>query len=283
MVQKQWNFEGFSTSGKLAAGFTLLFTQVIGIIGNIFVLIIIMRILRHRKSIPNLLIFILTTIDLITLPLTYTQAIISHLGGDYIGGQTACDLHGTAITFCKYASVLVVSVISLDRFIAMFYPFCYRDHLLYDESRKYRLATLLFPLIVIFAILSILPLLGMGRNVLQYPGSYCLFDLANRTTASAILIGIHISFLSMFLVTAITTNIGVCMQAHRLIQKIKPSLRVSKRETQQLNECRKKCKENGKAFKRRKRLSPKQEKKLLKTSILATGIFLICWAPFLVS
>ena len=283
MIEKQWNFGSLSTTSRLAAGFTLLISEVLGIVGNTFVLIIIVRILKHRKSIPNLLIFILAIVDLITLPLTYTQAIISHLGGGYyLGGQTSCDLHSTAITFCKYMAMLVISLISLDRFIAMSYPFCYKDHLLYDDTRKYRLLTVLLPLTLVFAVLSTLPLLGMSRNVLQYPGSYCLFDVTHTTTTSATLIGVHISFLGMFLVVIVASNIGVCLQAHRLIQKIKPSLRVSKREAKLSKDSQNLC-ENGKTSKRRKRLNPKQEKKLLRTSILATSVFLLCWLPFLVS
>lgn len=281
MVQKQWRFDSLSINARLAAGFTLLISEILGVVGNTFVLIIIVRILQHRKTIPNLLIFTLALTDLISLPLIYTQAVISHLGGFYVGGQTYCDLHGTSITFCKYMSMLLITLISLDRFIAMSYPFCYKDHMLYDESRKYKLAALLLLLTIAFAILSTLPLLGLSRNVLQYPGSYCLFDITNTAT-SDVLVGIHICFLGTLLVAITTANIGVCMQVHRLIQKIKPSLRVSKREANIWKKSQNKC-NKGKTVKRSKKLSPKQEKKLLRTSILTTSISLICWSPFLVS
>ena len=280
MVNKQWNFDGFSPSSRLAAGLTLLMSEFFGIIGNAFVLIIIVRILKHRKSIPNLLILILTLVDLITVPITYTQAILTYLGtGYYFGGQTACDFHSTAITFCKYMGILVTCLISLDRFIALSFPFCYKNHLLYDETRKGRLVALLVPLTMLMAILSVLPLFGMSRNVLQYPGSYCLFDMKPDKRASSILIGIHISFLALFLVAIVTANVGVCMQAHRLIQKIKPSLKVSKREAKLWKESRKHDRTSG----RSKRLRPKQEKKLLRTSAISTVVFLVCWLPFMVS
>lgn len=280
MINKQWDYDAFSVSSRLAAGSTLLISEFLGIVGNTFVLIIIVRILKHRKSIPNLLIFMLTITDLITLPLTYTQAVLSHFQGEYfLGGQGSCDFHSTAITFCNYMSMLALCLISLDRFVALSYPFCYKDHVLYDDNRKFRLMALLLPLTMVIGVLSVLPLLGMSRNVLQYPGSYCLFDMTHRTTLSAMLIGIHVTFIGMFLVVIITTNIGVCMQAHRLIQKIKPSLRVSKREVKLWKESRKQGKSTGKS----KKLSPKQEKKLLRTSVLSTSVFLICWFPFLVS
>ena len=280
MLEKQWNFDGLSSSSRLAAGITLIISEVLGVIGNVFVLIIIVRILKHRRSIPNLFIFILTIIDLITLPLTYTQAIGSHLGGGYyLGGQASCDFHSTAITFCKYMSMFIICLTSLDRYIAMSYPFCYKDHVLYDESRKSRIAVLLAPLTAVLLILSIFPLIGVSRNVLQYPGSYCLFDMTNANAASTVLVAIHITFTGMFLTTIVTANIGVCLQAHRLIQKIKPSLRVSKREAKIWKESR----EQGKTSQKSKKLRPKQERKLLRTSILSTGVFLICWLPFLVS
>eukprot|EP00795_Rhopilema_esculentum_P013572 gene13572-4461_t len=277
-IERQWDYPDLSRSLRLAGGITLLISELIGIVGNTFVLIIIARVLQHRKSIPNILILLLTILDLASLPLTYTQALLSYANAEYIGGQTACDYHSTIITFCKYASILVISLISLDRFIAMSYPFCYKDHLLYDETRKYRLAALLLPLFAVTGIVSMLPLLGMSRNVLQYPGSYCLFDIRHNTTLSAVLLGMHICFLGIIIMLVVATNIGVCLQAQRLIQKIKPSLRVSKREEKTLQD----TSSDYKQRKSYKRLSPKQEKKLLRTSIVATGLFLACWLPFLV-
>lgn len=274
-IRKQWQYEDLSTATRIAAGTTLLFAELIGLIGNVFVLIIIIRILKHRRNIPNILICILAILDLLSLPLTYTQAIMSHFSGFYAGGQVACDYHATAIAFCKYSSILTIALISLDRCIALSYPFCYKDHLSYDDTRKYRLFVLIVPLFAVTLILSFLPLIGMSRNVLQFPGSYCLFDMKRRELSSAVLLGMHISFLGTVLVLVTVANVVVCVQAYRLIQKIKPSLRVSKREA--------KIQRHKDETSLYKKLTPKQERKLLRTSLLTIAVFYICWLPFLVS
>ena len=274
-ILKQWEYQDLSTSARIAAGTTLLFAELIGVVGNAFVLIVIIRILKHRRNIPNILICLLAMLDMLSLPLTYTQAIMSHFSGVYGGGQIACDYHATAIAFCKYSSILTIGLISLDRCIAMSYPFCYKDHLSYDDTRKYRLFVLIVPLFTVTLILSFLPLIGMSQNVLQFPGSYCSFDMKRRGLSSAVLLGMHVSFLGTVLVLVTVTNIVVCLQAYLLIQKIKPSLRVSKREE--------KIQRNRNETSLYKKLTPKQERKLLRTSLLTIAVFYICWLPFLVS
>lgn len=279
-IQKQWNYQELSKSARIASAATLIIAEIIGIIGNLFALILITRILKYRRNIPNILICLLTIVDLMALPMTYSQAILSHIEGRYLGGQLACTYHATAITLFKYLSIVLISLISLERFIAMSYPFCYKERISYDETRKHKIAIVLILVLIAVAIISLLPVIGVGHNVLQYPNSYCSFDMSHKMKSNVVLLAIHITFLSSIAILVIVSNIGVCIQAHKLIQKIRPSLQISKREVQKsrsLSPSQSGVKKTG-----LKKLTPRQEKKLLKISIFNIAIFIVCWFPFLV-
>ena len=263
--RKQWDFQELPLESRIISGITLLVTGLLGIFGNILVLIIIMRILRHRKNIPNILIYVLAIVDLLNIPFAFTQAVISHFSGGYVGGQPACDFHATMIIFFSYVSVFLVAAMSLDRNLALSQPFCYQRNSYYNS---FKMKLFVLTICIISCVLSILPTTGLGRNVLQFPGSYCHFDMDRKKSVTMGLLSLNITVLGILIIFVVVCNVGVCILAWKMIdiRQVLTQKNIANQETSSTTSS-----------------GSKGEIIFVRLSIVIMVAFLICWLPAFVS
>jgi len=220
MNKREFGLEKFSDEQFLAGGVTLLITGLISFIGNLLVLITTYRILRHKRNIPNVLILFLAWIDLLVFPLAYPQSLIKYFFGVYIGDYMGCDFQATAITCLFMLSILLVVLMSVDRLLALYKPFYYDKHMIYDKE-KVKVASIGFGCSVLT--ISLLPAFGVSRNVLHFPGTFCLFEWGSETFEGQALVYIFMSSLALAMLLVVGCNLVTIVMALRLSQRRRES------------------------------------------------------------
>ncbi|XP_054627002.1 C3a anaphylatoxin chemotactic receptor [Dunckerocampus dactyliophorus] len=111
--------EGFD-GGAVAACIILGLSFLIGTPGN---LLVIWTILRHVKQRSHTVVLILhlaaaDLLVLITLPLW-----IYSMAHSWVFGEASCKAMGFVINGCMYSSVFLITLMSVERFVAVCYPF----------------------------------------------------------------------------------------------------------------------------------------------------------------
>lgn len=269
MNKREFGLEQFSQEQFLAGGVTLLLTGLIGFIGNILVLIVTYRILRHKRNIPNVLILFLAWVDLLVFPLAYPQALVKYFFGIYIGDYMGCDFHATTITFLFMSSILLVVLMSADRFLALYKPFYYDKHMIYDKE-KIKVASIGFGCSLLT--ISLLPAFGVSRNVLHFPGTFCLFEWGAVSFEGQTLVYIYMSSLAAAMLFIVFCNLATVIMAMKLFQR-GPSNAASRVDEESSNM----------THIQHNRSSRKMELQFAKLSGAVAISFVGCWGLFLVS
>ncbi|EDO37408.1 predicted protein, partial [Nematostella vectensis] len=152
------------------------------------------------------LILFLAWTDLLTFPFIYPQSLIKYFYGSYVGNYIACDYQATVITFLFTVSICLVLVMSIDRLLALHKPFCYEKYITYDKE-KVKVAGI--GLGSAGLTIALLPAFGVGRNVLHFPGTFCLFEWGAETIDGKALVYIYIGFLSCAILGVVICNLAV--------------------------------------------------------------------------
>lgn len=271
MNGREFGQEEFSNDQFLAGGVTLLLTGLIGFVGNLLVLIVTYRILRHRRNIPNVLILFLAWTDLLVFPLAYPQSLIKYFFGVYIGDYMACDFQATTITFLFMCSILLVVLMSVDRLLALYKPFYYDKHMIYDKE-KVKIASIGFGCSVLTV--SLLPAFGVSRNVLHFPGTFCLFEWGSETVEGQALVYIFMSSLACAMVLVVSCNLLTVIMAVRLSHRRQDSISKPREDAEASNTSNIEHHHCG---------SGKMELQFAKLSGAVAVSFVGCWGLFLVS
>ena len=245
----------------LALGTSLLVAQLVGLIGNTFVLIIGTRVFRLRKNVPNVLVLLLAWCDFLTFPFAYPPTLMRYFA-DIELTPDLCNYQGTALLFFYFISVTLVSLSCIDRFLAISKPFCYDTYISYDRETVKVGSIGLCGLGLTF---GLLPVFGVGENVVHSPGGFCLFSWTTSAVEGRSLVLVIMSFLSMCLCIVVFTSLGIFILTLRLIQNAPPADEESSYSGH-----------HGTGHKR-------AEVQFAKLSLVVATAFILCWGLFLVS
>ncbi|XP_068752312.1 prostaglandin E2 receptor EP3 subtype-like [Montipora capricornis] len=271
MNKREFGLEQFNDEQFLVGGVTLLLTGFIGMLGNLLVLTTTYRILRHKRNIPNVLILFLAWIDLLVFPLAYPQPLVKYFYGVYVGDYMGCDFQATCIVCLFTLSILVVVLMSVDRLLALFKPFYYDKQMIYDKE-KIKIASIGFGCSVLT--ISLLPAFGVGRNVLHFPGTFCLFEWGSDSFEGQALVYIFMALLALAMLVVVVCNLATIFMALRLNQR-----------TQNCCSCHRGDAETAKTnhtVSETKFVSGKMELQFAKLSGSVAVTFMSCWGLFLV-
>lgn len=174
----------------LKAG-SLLLIFVIALIGNLCTVILVSRFKIHK--VPDILVIGLALTDLgstvIPIPMTlYSYITLNQFAED----SFACNFYATLAQFTRFSSVWIVTLVAIERYLAVNKPFIYRK---YTSPKKF--VGILIVCWIIAFVLAIAPALDKNTPVIQHDG-YCLFSF---TTSYAISVPIWggIQFIIVFI------------------------------------------------------------------------------------
>lgn len=153
---------------------------ITGVVGNVTALLVLLSSKKEsRQTLFYRLVGLLAFIDLLgtitTSPVTFVQ--YSQFPNWY-GGQNLCNYFSFMLIFFGLATMFIVSVMALDRYIALLHPYFYAGFM-----SKRKSCIILLALFTLSIVIAILPLTGVNKNVIHYPGTWCFFDFRSDDLA----------------------------------------------------------------------------------------------------
>ncbi|XP_060078773.1 prostaglandin E2 receptor EP4 subtype-like [Ylistrum balloti] len=141
--------------------------------GNILALVLLICTSRkHKWRTFYRLVLALAVSDFIGLVGPLPVSITAYVNNKkWMGGQAVCDLMSFFFIFAGMTSAMLAAAMSLDRFLAVWFPFFYTNVL-----GKRRVNITMAGICTFAFILACLPLMGINENVHQFPGTWCFFN-----------------------------------------------------------------------------------------------------------
>ena len=166
------------TEVRKSEGYTLLFLEIFIIILNTLTIIVIHRF--KKKCNPDILIFTLAVADLLKAFIPLNMTLVAYLGGYSMDeGSPKCIIFGWTAFTLNSGIMLVMTVMAIDRYVAICCPFGYKHYL----SKK-RLIYTIIAVFVFSGLHSMLPLVKVGQMRSYNNGSFCHFDFDSTIPAS---------------------------------------------------------------------------------------------------
>ncbi|XP_041357783.1 prostaglandin E2 receptor EP4 subtype-like [Gigantopelta aegis] len=191
-----------------------------GIVGNVLALMVLCRSNRdHRRNVFFRLVGGLACTDLFgILALSPVTICVYANGRKWIGGQPLCHYFSFFMIFAGIATVSIVGVMAFERYVAILQPYSY--------NTKFTPGKVIYILVTVWilsAFVACLPFLGLGRNVLHFPGTWCFFDYHGNGLTDKIFTYLY-TFFGLFVigVTAIcnTAVMFVLVRMRHLVKKL---------------------------------------------------------------
>ena len=168
-------------------GISLLAIALIAILGNSMTIFIMLKF--KTIKIPDLLVIALAIDDLIATLIPITMSIVGYFRGkNYEMGSHTCNFFGVIAAYTRFTAALLVTVISVERYLAVKKPLFYRKHCTPSLFKK-----LLVLVFVFNALLAFPPAVDPNTPINEYRG-FCLFSFT-RIYAVSIVVYANIQFI----------------------------------------------------------------------------------------
>lgn len=228
-----------------------------GAIGNLAALVILLKSKKEsRRTLFYRLVGLLAFVDLLgtiaTSPVTFVQYAYFP---NWYGGRELCSYFSFMLIFFGLATMFIVSVMALDRYVALLHPYFYAGF----ASQK-RGIYILFALFAFSILMAILPLTGVNKNVIHYPGTWCFFDFRSEDMAGKSFAYIY-SLTGIIIIVLITVSNVAVIAALVQMRESSKGIYCNKDEICRID----------------------REVQMMVFLIGVVSIFIICWAPLMVS
>ncbi len=197
--------------GDSVKGATAVMIFIVSFIGNACTIILLSKFKIHK--IPDVLVIGLAITDLIAalIPLPFSiYAYYTEFNFELGGWQ--CILYATVAQFTRYASVLIVTIVSIERYLAVIHPFFYRKH-----ATPKKVGIILVFCWLAATLLCIAPAIDPCTLILPHEG-FCLFDVASDYAYSILVYGAIQYAIVLFCFIAVTVQLVL---VYRRRQKLK--------------------------------------------------------------
>lgn len=184
-----------------------------GVLGNTIALILIAK--SHPEQRQKMFYKLMTGLfctDLIGTCATSPVVIMIYVTGSQMQqGAPLCNYFAFIMVLAGFSTMLIICAMSIERYICICHPYTYQCKL----PKTYPNFTLGFAWLF-SAFIAILPIIGLGNNVVYYPGTWCFFDMFNGELVDAIysyiyvligfvnlLVTIYCNFMTVFTVLSL--------------------------------------------------------------------------------
>ncbi|XP_055064738.2 alpha-1A adrenergic receptor [Misgurnus anguillicaudatus] len=261
-------------SKSLVLGFVLLVFMIFGVMGNILVILSV-ACHRHLRSMAHYFIANLAVADLLLSSVVLPFSAASEALGHWAFGRTLCNVWTAVDVLCCTASILSLTVISVDRCVAVSFPLQYPS-----LATGRRALAAVVALWVLSIAISVGPLFGW-RDPMPEDESVCRVNEELGYTIFSTACSFYVPLtviLAMYCRVYIvarhkTSSMSKGREANGLTGKHEVMLRIHCRRAQQEEN-----KRSSKAFMCLFKFS--REQKAAKTLGIVVGCFVLCWLPF---
>lgn len=173
--------------------------------GNLLALIVLLNSNKEQKrTIFYRLVAGLTITDLIGTSLTSPVVITVYIERRWIGGEYLCSYFGFVMILAGFSTMTIVCAMSIERIVCIRHPYIY-----YTRLSKKHATIILITCWMLSGLIASLPLMGFGKFVRKYPGTWCYFDYYSKESIH-IAFNYFISILAMsIIITTISCNLTV--------------------------------------------------------------------------
>ncbi|XP_062578507.1 prostaglandin E2 receptor EP4 subtype-like [Saccostrea cucullata] len=151
----------------------------LGVIGNLIALVVLVKSAKSHKWRPFYrLVGGLALTDGGGILLVYPTVMVRYATDfTYDFPVHLCNYSSFIYTFTLISSAMIVCAMSVDRFMAILYPFIYNT-----EGKERRTNIMLISIWITGTFISCLQLMGLGSSFNYYPGSWCFLNFVGTTT-----------------------------------------------------------------------------------------------------
>lgn len=152
-------------------------TATVGIVGNLVAIVILLKSAKiHKWKTFYRLVLALAVTDLLGILATSPVVLLVYANGTgFLGGQPVCDYLSFMMVFAGIATICIVTSMSFDRFLAVWFPYSYNTTV--TQRRVWVTLVCIWALAIV---LGCLPIFGFGHNIKQYPGTWCFFNFHSK-------------------------------------------------------------------------------------------------------
>ncbi len=184
---------------------------VVSLIGNTCTIALLAKFKIHK--IPDVLVIGLAITDLVAAAIPVAFSIYAYFSGyRFRHNSWDCIVYATVAQFTRYSSVLIVTIVSIERYLAVIHPFFYRRH----ATPKKVAVILIFCWLAALA-LSIVPAIDPCTHILPHEG-FCLFDVDSDYAYAIIVYGVVQYIIVLFCFVAVSVQLSL---VYRRRQRLK--------------------------------------------------------------
>lgn len=194
------SFSSNTTDIDLPKTVSLVFIFIFSLFGNACTIAIVSQ-FKQRK-LPDVLVIGLACTDLVATFIPVPMSLYSYVTLEqFAEGSFACNFYGTIAQFTRYASALIVTLISLERYFAVNQPFIYRNH-----ATPFRCFAVLMCCWILAFALALVPALDSNTPINSHDG-FCLFDFSSNYAISIIVYALLQFFIVLVCFVLVTANL----------------------------------------------------------------------------
>lgn len=153
------------------SGLVTILLEAATFIGNILPALTVFFIKKARnRTVTDYFVGALAVNDLFSVAIPLTLGIPTLLMGHWVGTKVGCQLYQVGIFWFQINAMLLVTSMSLDRYLALIKPVYYRRAVL---RKIHRVKVLIGILCCTALIISSMPLMELANNGIRVPFTYC--------------------------------------------------------------------------------------------------------------